>query len=338
VVTNLVLLHSKQTQKPKNTASWLQEFPFHLHHHVKMDVTRHFKRLIRFIRGRANGLVLSGGGTRGFAHLGAIKALREEKIPLDFIGGTSVGAIVGGAYAMQESYQDAYQKFNEIVTASSKSVAWSSLTWPIISLFNGKFFTDILYKVFNKHQIEDLWIPYFCISSNLANYSEEIHQNGSLFEKTRASASIPGIIPPMIINGEIHFDGGLLNNLPVDIMRQFLGKKAKIIAIELTASMHDLHKYQFPPVLTFKETLMIKMHLLKQHFIFPRFVDIFIRGLLMGSSVRSRQNGLSATILVNLSLRKFRLLQTTPKQSAKMLEIGYLETLSKIQHYKNKDS
>lgn len=337
VLTNLILLHSETTLVPQNTGVWLKKYPFNIYHHIKIDETRHFKRLLRFIRGRTVGLVLGGGGTRGFAHLGAIKAIRETKIPLDFIGGTSVGAIVAACYAMQESYSDAYEKFNQIVTSSRKSVSWRSLTWPIISLFDGYFFTQAIQTIFNNIQIEDLWIPYFCVSSNLTNFKEEIHRSGSLFEKTRASASIPGIIPPMIIDGEIHYDGGLLNNLPIDIMRQFLGKKAKIIAIELTASMHMLHTYNFPPTLTLRQALLIKLGFSQEHYIFPRFVDTFIRGLLIGSSVRAKQNRILATMLIDVSLRKFRLLHTNNKQAAKMLEIGYLETLTKIHQYKNKN-
>ncbi len=334
---HLVLIHPEETVMPQNTAPWLNIHHFNMHHHIKINELRHYKRLLRFIRGRAYGLVLGGGGTRGFAHLGALKAIRESKIPIDFIGGTSVGAMIGACYAMKESLQETTELFHKIVDASRKTVSWVSITLPIVSLFDGKLFTNALQDTFKDIRIENLWLPFFCVSTNLANYSEEIHCFGSAFEKTRASASLPGIVPPMLIDGEIHYDGGLLNNLPVDIMRQYLGEKAKIIAIELTSSMHDFRKYEFPPILTFKKTLLLKLGFSRENYIFPRFVDSFIRGLLVGSSVRATQNGALATLLIDLSLRKFPLLRANKKQAAKMLEIGYLETLKKIYQYKNKN-
>lgn len=333
---NLILLHSKNVARPMHTSLWLHHYPFHLHHHVRMDCKRHFKRLLRFMRGKAVGLVLSGGGTRGWAHLGAMRAIREQKIPIDFIGGTSVGAIIGGCYGLEESYENAYDYFHQIVNTSRYSVSARSLTLPVVSIFDAKSFTNILYDVFDTTLIEDLWLPYFCVTCNLANYSEEIHRTGLLWEKTRASSSLPGLIPPAIINGELHFDGGLLNNLPVDIMWQFVGKKGKTIAVELTSSMHDFHKYHFPPVFTFKQALLTKLGMNHETYKFPRFVDSFMRGLLIGSSAKAKHNGHSATILINLSLRNFRILQFNQKRAEKMFEIGYLETTTQIHQYKNR--
>ena len=146
----------------------------------------------------------------------------------------------------------------------------------------------------------------------------------------RASAAVPGIIPPMILDGELHLDGGLLNNLPVDIMREFLGDKARIIAIELNGSLEDKRKYIFPPILTLKETILMKLHLRPNPYKFPRFIDNFLRGLMIGSSAKTRQNGLAATLLINLTLNKFRLLHASMKQAEKLTEIGYHETLSRL--------
>lgn len=333
---NLILLHSKNVTKPMHTSIWLHHHLFNLHHHVRIGSKRHFKRLLRFMRGQAVGLVLSGGGTRGWAHLGAMKAIREQKIPIDFIGGTSVGAIIGGCYSLEESYENAYEQFHQIVNTSRYSVSARSLTLPLVSIFDAKNFTNVLYNVFDTTLIEDLWLPYFCVTCNLANYSEEIHRTGLLWEKTRASASIPGLIPPAVINGEIHFDGGLLNNLPVDVMWDLIGKKGKTIAVELTSSMHDIHKYHFPPVLTFKQALLTRLGMNHETYKFPRFVDSFMRGLLIGSSAKAKHNGQSATILVNLSLRKFRILQFNQKHAEKMFDIGYLETTTQIHQFKNR--
>lgn len=333
----LIIIHPEGTTAPHNTDAWLAQTDFRLHHHVRLDNSRDIHRLLRFVRGRANGLVLSGGGTRGWAHLGAIKAIRESKVPIDMIGGVSVGAIVGACYALHESYEEAYERFYDVVVGSSHSVSFRSLTWPSISIFSAKYFTQALVDAFGTMQIEDLWLPYFCVSSNLATGSETVHTQGSLWEINRASSSLPGLIPPMLINGEMHLDGGLLNNLPVDIMRGYLGSKARIIAVELNSFAPDKHRYDFPPVMTFIDTLKNKLGLTPHKYKLPKFVDSFMRGLFVGSMLKSRQNSLAANIYVSLDLRKFSLLRSNPQQADKLIEIGYQEANKQILLSKSKE-
>lgn len=332
----LIILHPNGRNLPHNTAAWLELTSFGLHHHVRLDNNKDLLRILRFIRGKAVGLVLSGGGTRGWAHLGAIKALLESKVPIDMIGGVSGGAIAGACYAISHTFEDAYEKFYKIVVESSHSVSWRSLTWPTISIFNGKFFTHSLIKVFSDLHTEDLWLPYFCLSTNLATGNEAVHRSGRLWEKIRASGAIPGIVPPMLINQEIHLDGGLLNNLPVDVMRQFVGNKGKVIAIELNSFMPDDHLYNFPPILTFMDILLNKLGFIGiKSYTFPRFVDTFLRGLFVGSMLKTKQNSLAANVFVSLDTRKFRLLHSNPKQADRLIEIGYQETLKQLQQVKH---
>jgi NTE family protein len=333
---DLILLHPIDTLRPKNTAAWLALTPFSLHHHVRLDSTKDLNRMMRFLRGKAVGLVLSGGGTRGWAHLGAIKALQNSKIPIDIIGGTSVGALIAGCYALNESYEETYEKFTKIVDSSEKSVSWRSLTWPTVSLFNAKNFTSSQQEAFGNTQIEDLWIPYFCVSCNLATSSEDVHRSGTLWEKTRASSALPGIIPPMVINGDIHLDGGLLNNLPVDVMRQFVSIRGKVIAIDLNNYGADHRKYSFPPVLTFTDALKAKFGMGITKYKIPRFVDTFLRALFVGSLSKAKHNSVAANIFVSLDLNKFRLLHSEAKQVKSLIEIGYQETILKCMYEINK--
>lgn len=327
----LVLLHTDSTSLPRGTANWLAQTRFSMHHHVRINSSKDYMRLLRYIRGRAVGLVLGGGGTRGWSHLGVIKAIREARIPIDMIGGTSVGAIVAGCYAIHESYDDMYERFNKIVEKSRGSVSWRSLTWPIISLFNAKNFTTSQHEAFNHLLIEDLWLPFFCVSCNLAGNTEDIHHSGILWEKTRASSSIPGLIPPMLLENELHLDGGLLNNLPVDVMRERLGPKAKIIAVDLNSFSPDPNKYQFPPILTFKEALLAKLSSKgRETYKFPRFADMFLHGLFVGSISKSRQNAMAANVLINLSLDKFQLLHSTSQQAKQLINIGYEAAMKQI--------
>ncbi len=332
----LVLLYPEKTKAPINTAAWLSLMQFGMHHHIRMDQSKDFQRLMRFIRGKAVGVVLSGGGTRGWAHLGAIKALRDSKVPIDIIGGTSVGALVAACYASSQSYTETLEKFSNIATRSEHSISWKNLTWPTVSLFNAKNFTQSQEEVFQQLQIEDLWLSYFCISTNLSTSNEEILRSGTLWEKTRASSALPGIIPPMVLNGDIHMDGGLLNNLPVDVMRQFVGVRGKVIAIDLNSFAPNHKKYIFPPILTFIDLLKTKFKWGQTQYKFPRFIDTFFRGLFVGSFLKSKQNGTAANIYVCLQLNKFKLLASNKEQAAQLIEIGYQETLLKYLYDVNK--
>lgn len=331
----LVLLHPEDTLVPENTTAWLSQAEFGLHHHVRFNNTKDYQRLLRFMRGKAVGLVLSGGGTRGWAHLGVMAALRKAKVPIDIIGGTSAGAVVAACYAMSQSVQAAQEKFHDIVADSRHSIAWYNLTWPIISLFNAKNFTQSQINAFGERLIEELWLPYFCVSCNLTKNSEEIHRRGKLWEKLRASTSLPGILPPMVINDDLHLDGGLLNNLPVDVMRQLIGEKGRIIAVELNSFAPRKGNYAFPPILTFMDVLFYKLGL-GGKYVFPRFIEAFLRALFVGSAFKSKQNSLAANVLISLNLSKYRLLNSNPNQADSLIEIGFTEGLKQIYEAKNR--
>lgn len=334
---NLILLYPDHTVMPQNTIGWLKLADFGLHHHIRLDTKGDIQRLFRFIRGKAVGVVLGGGGTRGWAHIGAIKAIQAAKIPIDIIGGTSVGALIAGIYAVNPTYENIYKNFLQMVTDSKYTISWRNLTWPIISIFNAKKYTDSQINFFREQRIEDLWLPYFCITSNLAHCSEEVHQTGKCWENIRASTAIPGLIPPMVLNGEIHVDGSLLNNLPVDVMRKFIGSRGKVIAIELNDLVTDEIKYNFPPVQTFMDIFLNKLRIKKYHYKYPRLIDTFLRSLLLGSLWRNRQNALIANIFVSLNLLKFRMLHSNPDEGEQLVKIGFDETMKQIERTKNKN-
>jgi NTE family protein len=326
----LIILHNDGVTMPAHSNKWLALTQFSLHHHLRISLTKDYQRLLRFIRGKAVGLVLSGGGTRGWAHLGVIKALREKKIPIDMIGGTSVGAIVAGCYAVQENYLDTKNRFQRLVNLSHHAISWRYLTWPIISLFSAKNFTEAQQAVFSNISIEDLWMPYFCVSCNLATNAEEVHRDGVLWQKTRASSSMPGLIPPMVIDGEMHLDGGLLNNLPIDVMRNFIGKKGQVIAVDLNNIIRDTQKYSFPPSLTLKQIILAKLDIRKYKFVFPRFVETFLRSIFISSLAKSKQNSVAANTMISFNLATYRLLHTNTKQAEKLITIGYETTIKQL--------
>jgi predicted acylesterase/phospholipase RssA len=158
------------------------------------------------------GLVLGGGGARGLAHLGVLRALAETGVPIDWVGGTSSGAILATAAARGMSSDVAHAQCKEYFAALRDP------TFPLLALLAGRRIRANLQRGLGTAAIEDLPIPYFCVSTNLTHAGQVVHERGSLMRAVRASISLPGVLPPVSFGDELHVDGGLVNNLPIDVM------------------------------------------------------------------------------------------------------------------------
>ena len=195
-------------------APWRSAFPGMPHHHLRGPAD--YDRLARTLTGRAVGLVLSGGGARGFAHLGVVRALREHGVPVDIVGGSSMGAILAAGVASDWSDEELRLRFKRSFVDTNPL---SDFTLPLVSLVSGRKVGMLLRQELGDIDIEDLPIPFFCVSSNLTTGRIAVHQEGPLWRWLRASVAIPGVLPPVFQGGEVFVDGGAMNNLPVDVMR-----------------------------------------------------------------------------------------------------------------------
>jgi NTE family protein len=210
----LILIHDGELVRG-TAARWLASVPSGTpHHHVvsKADVPR----VARMLTGRGVGLVLSGGGARGFAHIGIVKALREANIPIDLVGGTSMGAILGAGVSLCWTVDELKDRFRSSFVDAKPL---RDYTLPFVSLVSGRKVTRLLQRAFGDVTIEDLPLDFFCVSSNLSTGHSEVHRRGELWRWLRASVAIPGVLPPVVHKGELLVDGGTMNNLPVDAMR-----------------------------------------------------------------------------------------------------------------------
>lgn len=179
-----------------------------------------FMRLARLLSGQAVGLVLGGGGARGFSHLGVLKALQENGIPIDMIGGTSIGSFIGGLYARDYDLVPIYgraKKFSGRISSVWRTI--SDLTYPTTSYTTGHEFNRGIWKVFGDSRIEDFWIQFYCNSTNITNSTMDIHSSGYAWRFIRASMSLAGLLPPITDNGSMLLDGGYVDNLPVGEMK-----------------------------------------------------------------------------------------------------------------------
>jgi NTE family protein len=184
-------------------------------YHVRPKVPEDMARLARHLAGQAVGVVLSGGAARGFAHIGAIKALREAGIPIDRIGGTSMGSIIAAGVA---SGWDDDELRDHIHRAFVETNPLNDYTIPWIALFRGERVNQLLREHFGEISIEALCRPFFAVSTNLTRGGIHVHRRGTLWRALRASIAIPGVLPPLLENDEVLVDGGVVNNFPVDIM------------------------------------------------------------------------------------------------------------------------
>ncbi len=149
---DLVLVHPVETVRPQNTSAWLDNRQVRAHHHVRRGTEQHYRRLARQLTGRAIGLVLSGGGARGFAHIGAIRALQEAGVEVDIVGGTSMGSLIGAAFVLHETHTTIAEMANDL--ASTKKLY--DYTLPFVSIMASGKVTRMLENGFGDTKIEDL--------------------------------------------------------------------------------------------------------------------------------------------------------------------------------------
>lgn len=222
-----VLLHDGLRDSP-HTRRWLDLQPAKRHHHVRSggDIAR----VARLLSGHGLGVVLSGGGARGFAHIGVLRALQAARLPIDAIGATSIGAIVGAGWAAGWSYEEMRDRFRRSFVDSNPL---GDYTLPFVSLVAGRRVGRRLRAEFGELHVEDLQLPYFCVSANLTSGQAAIHRRGRLWLWLRASAAIPGVLPPVVTEKQIYVDGATINNLPVDVMRETLD--GTVVAVDAGA-------------------------------------------------------------------------------------------------------
>jgi NTE family protein len=209
---------------PGQTSRWLARVQPKAHFHIRTD--RDIERTARLLSGRGVGVVLSGGGARGLAHVGVLAALARYGVSVDVIGGTSIGGIVAGLYAFE---QDLEAMAQSLVAAFTRRRI-SDFAVPRTALFSERSFTRT-FGWLGDIRMEDAPIPVFCVSTNLTHGVPAVHQTGRLETWLRATAAIPGIFPPVVEGGIIHVDGGVLNNMPVDLIGHF--GVSSVIAVDV---------------------------------------------------------------------------------------------------------
>jgi len=308
----LVLLHQHTDQLPTDTQHWIKPRHIYLHHHVRLSYKEDFARLARFLSGTAIGVAMSGGGAKGFAHYGVYLALKEAGIPVDMIGGTSMGGHIGAQCAAGMDRETMLDTNHRNLIESNP---YKQYILPFISLLSSKKLKNNLRNIFAETHIEDLWLNFFCVSSNLSTSKTVIHRNGLLTEAIRASTAIPGIAEPVLDNGDILIDGGILNNLPADIIRDYCGT---VIVIDVS-SCADWRAYHTIP--SPWQCLLNRLLPFRKKIPFPSIIDMLISSTLLSSTNKASQAKIEADYYIHPPVEKFKLLEFSALEE--LVNVGY---------------
>ncbi|HFC04504.1 MAG TPA: cyclic nucleotide-binding protein, partial [Rhizobiales bacterium] len=316
-LVDLILLQPDGITLPGKTTSWLDTFPVNRHFHIR-NQPADWQHLARILTGRGLGVVFSGGGARAYAHIGALRAIAEMGLTIDFIGGTSMGAIVAACHARGWSYEEIYQRVHYSFVTSNPL---SDYTLPLMSLVRGHKVERLLFENFGEANIADLWTPFFCASSNLTNGLVHIHKTDKLWKALRASIALPGILPPVPTKHGILVDGGVLDNMPIDVMRGL--HRGPVIAVDVAREQNMGTKWLE------RENARPWY----QKAISPPIIAILMRsGTVNGEALSRKQAGRADLIieppLGNIEIRQWKCFEET-------IEIGYNETMTQLKENKS---
>ncbi len=278
---DILVRHHASAVLANGTAALLDRLPPVRHYQLRRGSERDVDRVARQLTGASVGLVLGGGGARGFAHLGVIRALEEAGVPIDSVGGTSVGAMIGALVAWGLDHPNRMEQAHRFVAGR---LTWPTL--PIMAATSGRRLTERLQRAefVGESDLVDSWLPFFCISTNLSTARPYVHLRGPAWKALRASISLPGMMPPVCTDdGELLVDGGLVNDLPVDVMAPLIDG-GRIIAVDLGLGSDFRVTQRFDPGLSGWKVLVRRLKPFGPRFDAPNLLAVLLRAKEVASS------------------------------------------------------
>ncbi len=314
---SLVLVHPEATRLPSGTQAWLSRRQLDSYHHVRLAEHGDLTRLASILSGRAVGLALGGGGARGYAHIGIVAALSELGIPIDMVGGTSMGSVIAAQVALGLSREEMIDLNLRVM----RRKPFAQYTVPMLALLNAGRLQAGMQMALGDTRIEDLWINYFAVSANLTTTEMVVHDRGPAWEAVRASVSLPGILPPFVRGKHLLVDGSVINNLPGDVMRQRGGGSV------IVANVGAADDVRFPPsgLPPEWEIFWNKLLPFSKPTEVPGIVTILMRTLLLASASRTALVERDADLVLKPPIDAYGLLEFDKIQD--IVEAGYRYTL-----------
>ncbi len=320
----VAIVHPAGVTLPRNTARLLRRLGVDDVVHVRDRSPVHIARLGRLTSGNGIGLVLSGGGARGFAHLGVYRALIEQGVPVDAIGGCSIGAPLGAAIAGEvptDQLADVVQRqFAHLL----------DYTLPIVALVKGQRISSSIESVLGDVDIEDIWMPFYCVSTNLTRSQLEVHRHGSASRAVRASVAIPGILPPVPYGDDLLVDGGVLNNMPFEMMRNDR-RIDTVIAVDVAPDRGPRASSDYGTSVSGFRALASMVR--PTAAVYPSLASVLLRSMLVGSVHNQRLSATEGSIdlLVKLDLPGVGLLDF--KRVHEVADRGHTASLATVRQW-----
>jgi NTE family protein/lysophospholipid hydrolase len=320
----LILVHPNGNQVPSGTLAWLTPRKLDAHRHVRLDNAGDFGRVARLLAGRAVGLTLGGGGARGYAHIGVIKAMRELGIPIDMVGGTSMGGIISGQCGLDLDIDRMMQLNKEIIATNP----FGDYTVPLMAMLASKRVDDAGLHAFKDHNVEDAWINCFCVSSNLTTAELLIHETGPLARATRASGSLPGVLVPVVMGEHLLVDGGVINNLPADVMRARCSGKVIAVNVSPSEELKVPTDMQLP---SSWDIFLSKYVPGRKPINHPKMMDILMRTTMLASNARTKLTIRDADVYLRPPVTRFGMLEF--KSFDNIVNAGYEYAMENLKDF-----
>ncbi len=322
---SLALVHRDGSKAPSGTSHWLAARKVDQHYHIRMDSQRDFDRLARSLAGRAVGLVLGGGAARAFAHAGVIRALREAGVPIDIVGGTSAGGSFAATCALEYDYDRSID-----TVAGGINAMLANKTIPVVSLISGHDAIQFLRDALGDMQMEDLWLTCFVVSANLTRASVQVHKRGSVARSLLATGRLPAILPPLLWDGDLLVDGGIIDNVPVDVMRGY-PDCGVVIASDVSPA------YDPPEITPFGDSIsgwtvlrqLAKPKSKRQKF--PGMLSVVLRMMEFGGAAYKSQIIGAADLYLAPPVAQFKI--SDFKRAREVAEAGYQYAVGKVEEW-----
>jgi NTE family protein len=332
----LILLYDMPGMEPLGTALKKVKRKVSHHHHVRIYEDNDFARLARSFTGHSVGLALGGGGAKGFAHIGLFRAFMEEGIPIDLVGGTSAGSIMGALYALGYDVDKITSIAKEIMVDQDNL---NDYTYPVVSLLRGGKYTRAIKSFMGDKKIEDMWVPYFAVATDLTLADKKVFLEGDVWKAIRASTSLPGIMPPLFNEGSVYIDGALLDNIPGSVL------KTQNVGITIAASLSagnrksrdrifsiifDENKPGIAPSLFQALKMKISPRIRKAHI--PTMGNLIMRATMVNSLAMEHTTRKEVDLYIELPVGNYSLFGW--KDFDKIVEAGYVHAKENAKKWK----
>ena len=323
---DLLLVHGPDWVRDCGTALWLDRTAPTEHHHLRAGNSDDSARLARIILGTANNLVLSGGGAKSFSQIGSLRAFAEAGIPIDRAGGSSMGAFMAALHCYGADLETIVQQTRgEFIRRRPAR----DFTLPLLSFLSGKRLAAVATAVCEKWRIEDLPYRYFCLSADLKAAELVKHFDGSLWTALRSSCALPGIAPPLLSQGRILVDGGVLNNLPVDVMSEHFSGALLAVDVIANSEIHFGDKYEAQCPGGF-ELLLDRINPFSEKHAHPSIMEVMFRSAVLSSQRQTRIWRDRTDLLIQPPVQKFKV--TDFDDFDRIVEAGYRHTVQVLEN------